>query len=102
MIDFGAGHSVYERDEDFARVQAVLAPYPNVVLLLPSANLAESVAVLRDRNTPLVGDVPLTRYLVAHPALRALATQVIYTEGKPPAETAAEIRSLARQLPSAS
>jgi ribosomal-protein-serine acetyltransferase len=35
-IDFGAGHSVYEDEELFARVQQALAPYPWVILLLPS------------------------------------------------------------------
>ena len=28
LIDFGAGHSVYEEEELFARVQAALAPVP--------------------------------------------------------------------------
>lgn len=82
VMDFGAGHSVQENAADFARIQAVLAPYPNVVLLLPSPDLDEAIAILRARTPFKVGDIPFTRYLVTHPAFRMLATQVVYTEGK--------------------
>ena len=91
VMDFGAGHSVQENDADFARIQTVLAPYPNVVLLLPSSDLDEAIAILRARTPFKVGDVPFTRYLVTHPAFRTLATQVVYTEGKTPEEVRAEI-----------
>lgn len=82
VMDFGAGHSVQEKEADFARIQALLAPYPNVVFLLPSSDLDETIAMLRARTPFKVGDVPFTRYLVTHPVFRTLATQVVYTEGK--------------------
>lgn len=91
VMDFGAGHSVYEDDTLFARIQTLLAPHPNVAMILPSPDLDEAVAVLRARNTPKIGNVPLTRYLVTHPAYRTLATQVVYTQGKTPEEICAEI-----------
>lgn len=46
VIDFGAGHSVYESRTQFGRVAAALTPYPNVVLLLPSRDAAEAVRIL--------------------------------------------------------
>lgn len=95
VMDFGAGHSVQERDADFARIQALLAPYPNVILLLPSPDLDESVALLEERNTPKIGAVPLTHYLVTHPAFRSLATHVVYTQDCTPEETSAAILGLA-------
>ena len=49
VMDFGAGHSVYEDEALFARVEAALEPYPNVILLLPSPDLDESVAILNAR-----------------------------------------------------
>ncbi len=55
VIDFGAGQSVYEDAADLARVQEFLAPYPNIVLLLPSPNLDESVALLRERGRATIG-----------------------------------------------
>lgn len=91
VMDFGAGHSVQENAADFARIQTVLAPYPNVVLLLPSPDLDEAITLLRARTPFNIDGVPFTRYLVTHPAFRTLATQVVYTEGKTPAEVCAEI-----------
>lgn len=91
VMDFGAGHSVQENDADFARIQAVLAPYPNVVLLLPSPDLDEAITLLRERTPFKVGGVPFTRYLVTHPAFQTLATQVVYTEGKTPEVICEEI-----------
>ena len=49
VIDFGAGHSVYEDDAAFRRVQQALAPYPNLVLVLPSPDPDESIRILFER-----------------------------------------------------
>ncbi|MEH2063239.1 MAG: hypothetical protein V7K50_13415 [Nostoc sp.] len=56
MIDFGAGHSVYEDDALFKRVQKVLEPYINVVLILPSPNLEESIQILNERNGGIISN----------------------------------------------
>lgn len=53
VIDFGAGHSVYENDGLFERVQHVLAAYKNIVLLLPSADFEECVQILKARQETL-------------------------------------------------
>src|SRR5687768_7048299 len=50
VIDFGAGHSVYEDEEMFARAQAALAGCRAVILLLPSPDLEQSARVLRQRR----------------------------------------------------
>ena len=47
IIDFGAGHSVYEDANLFSRVEHALAPYPNVILLLPSPDLDVWVGILK-------------------------------------------------------
>jgi hypothetical protein len=88
VIDFGAGHSVYEDPALFARAAAALAPFRNVVLLLPSPDDDESAAILRERTTAKLGGVELNRFLVTSPELRGLATLTIYTDGKTPEETA--------------
>lgn len=91
VIDFGAGHSVYEDPALFQRVQAAFAPHPHVVLLLPSPDIDESIRVLNARFTELlqreVGTVnpdllALNAQFVRHPSNRLLAKTVIYTEGK--------------------
>jgi shikimate kinase len=91
VIDFGAGHSVYEDPGHLARAEAALAPFRNVVLLIPSANKDEAVAILRERGAAKVGGVELNRFLLTHPAPRELATITVSTEGKTPEETADDI-----------
>ena len=94
VIDFGAGHSVQEDDAKFARVHELLAPLPNVVLLLPTPDPAESVTILAERKALKVGDIPLVEYLVTHPGYRQLATHTLYTEGRTPEETSSAIAAL--------
>ncbi|WP_020176924.1 shikimate kinase [Methyloferula stellata] len=85
VIDFGAGHSVFEADDLFARVQKALMPYPNVVLLLPSPDLDESVRVLLKRRPDLPPGV--NEHFVRYHCNHDLAKIVIYTAGQKPKET---------------
>jgi shikimate kinase len=89
VIDFGAGHSVYENDADFARAQKLLAPYPNIVLLLPSPDLDESAAILRGRSRATIQGIDLNRFIITH--LQKLAKITLFTEGETPEETCAAI-----------
>ena len=91
VIDFGAGHSVYENDADFARANELLSPYKNVVLLLPSPDLDESVDILKQRNQFTINGVEINRLLMTHPSNQKLAKQVFYTKGKKPGEIKEEI-----------
>ena len=100
VLDFGAGHSVYEEEELFTRVQTALAPFDDVILLLPSPDLDESVEILNTRFSQLlereVGKVDarlldLNAHFVKHPSNRNLAKITIYTDGKSPQETCDEI-----------
>ncbi len=52
VIDFGAGQAHYTDPQRIARLQAVLGPLPDVVLLLPSEDLdrAEQISIERDRE----------------------------------------------------
>lgn len=93
VIDFGASNSVYDDQWLFARVQNALAPYPNVVLLLPSSDVDESIAILRARLTPMLIEsgkefteelFELNQYFVRHPSNHRLARLVIYTKDKTP------------------
>ncbi|MBW3625311.1 MAG: shikimate kinase [Armatimonadetes bacterium] len=96
VIDFGGGHSVYEDDAYFERARRALEPYENVVLLLPSSDLDESVRILRERTgmTPASeGDLDFCEHFVKHPSNHALAKIVVYTDGRTPEETRDEIAS---------
>ena len=91
-MDFGAGHSVYHQPDHFAQARELLAPYPNVVLLLPSPDLDESLAIFQAAQRQQIDGMDLNRFFT--PRLLKLAKQVIYTDGKSPEETAAEVAAL--------
>jgi shikimate kinase len=111
VIDFGAGHSVYEDEALFAHAQRALAPYKNVVLLLPSPDLDESVRLLKERaggfepvrnlrtgaqgwirnHRPTDPGFDFAEYFVKHPSNHAVAKLVVYTRGQTPEETRDEI-----------
>jgi len=98
VIAFGAGHSVFESQELFARVQKALAPYPNVVLVLPSPDRQESIRILNERTRDLVGSFGQgfnwNEYFVRHRSNYDLAKLVVYTKDKTPEETRDEILEL--------
>jgi len=98
VIDFGAGHSVYEDPALFQKVERVLAPYANVILLLPSFDLEESIRILNECNEYVPDDNPnLNEHFVKHPSNHQLAKLTIYTKAKTPEETCNEILRLIRR-----
>ena len=95
VIDFGAGHSVYEDEALFQRVARVLAPYPNVVLLLPSADIDECIQILSERNKEEPADcMKVNEQFIRHPSNSRLAKFTVYTKGETPAETCQKILEL--------
>jgi len=97
VIDFGAGVGVYESREQFARVQRALAAYRNVFLLLPSPDQTESLRILRERdqNPPSDLNFDFNAHFLAHHGYYDLAKFTVYTKGRAPEETCAEILALA-------
>jgi len=92
VIDLGAGHSVYEDDALFVRVKRALAPCRHVVLLLPSPDLNTSLNVLRKRRPSLRAIEPdINEHFIMHRSNYELATFTVYTEGRLPRDTCAEI-----------
>jgi shikimate kinase len=94
VIDFGAG--VYESRETFARVQRALLPYRNVILLLPSTDKAESLQILAERDSDPPADLnfDFNAHFLDHHSYYDLAKFIVYTKGKSPGETCAEILRL--------
>ena len=92
VIDFGAGHFVYEEKALFDRVKQALAPYLNVVLLLPLPDMDKSWQILRQRNCDLPDDVhSINKHLLRHSSNSQLAKHTVYTDGKTPEATCADI-----------
>ncbi len=97
VIDFGAGQSVHEDAALFERVKKALAPYPNVVLLLPSADIDETIRILKAR---IPSEVPaenvdwynsLNEHFIRHPSNSELAKITVYTQNQTADETCDEI-----------
>jgi shikimate kinase len=87
VIDFGGGYTTQDDPRLLSRVQQALAPH-QVVLLLPSPDLARSVQILAERT---VGMLPaafdIQAHIMRHQTTRAWADLVMYTEGMTPEAT---------------
>ena len=98
VFDFGAGASMYESTEMFARVRKALAPYPNIIMLLPSPDVAKSIQILNERTRDLPGafgqGLNWHEYFLGQEPYYRLAKHIVYTQGKTPAETCDEIIEL--------
>jgi hypothetical protein len=92
VISFGAGHSYYDDDILFARAKQALAPVKNIVLVLPSPDIEESMQILTDRlrmeMPDIKGDIlDLNELFLRHHSNDDLATMTVYTKGQSPEET---------------
>ena len=98
VVDFGAGHSVYEDPSLFERVRRAMEPH-DVVLLLPCADIEESTAILRDRRDlihPQQKGQPtdVNEHFLRHPSNVILAKFTVHTKDRTPEQTAEEIANL--------
>jgi len=100
VMDFGAGHSVYEDPELFQRVEKALKPHKFVIQILPSPDLDRSVEIVNQRFSELlineVGKIDpellaLNEHFVRHPSNGLLAKKTIYIDGRSIKATCQEI-----------
>ncbi len=92
IIDFGAGHSVYEENELFIQVDEALKPFQHVILLLPSNDPEESIRILNERTGGFIRNgFDFHKHFVTHPSNYKLAKHIIYTKEKSPEEVCEEI-----------
>jgi len=93
IFDFGAGVGISESREQFTRVQRALAAYRNVVLLLPSPDVAESLRILRQRDADPPSDLnfDFNAHFLHHHGYTDLAQFTVYTAGHSPQATCDEI-----------
>jgi shikimate kinase len=90
VIDFGAGHSVYDHADHFQMVQSALTGH-HVVLLLPSINVEISRLTLHERCGHEISACDLANLCLDNPSNRNLAQVIVYTNGKTPIEVANEV-----------
>jgi len=100
VIDFGAGHSYFTDEAQFAEAQACLAPLRNVFLLLPSADKEESLAICNERLRARVGrvlqatEIEANRDFIFHASNARLSKHILYTQDEAPCATAERVFSL--------
>jgi hypothetical protein len=102
ILSFGAGHSVYEDAEQFARAERALAPFSDIFLILPSLDIDEACALMRQRifdddglpDDALDAITAINRFFMEHPSNRRLAHHVIVNAGKTVDQTCSEILAL--------
>ncbi len=98
VVDLGGGSSVYEDDALFARVEKALKPYPNVILILPSPVLEESISILNERTGGIISNgFDFCEHFVRHHSNYDLAKHIVYNKGKTPQETTLEVLSLLKR-----
>lgn len=88
ILDFGAGHSVYEKPEELEKVQELMKPYPNVILFMPCEDVDEAVRITETRRGHELG---LNKHFMEHPSNKSLAKHVIYTKDTTPEECAQRV-----------
>ena len=96
IIDFGAGHSIYETDNLRKQMQLMCEEFSNIILLLPSEDKEESRQILIERRNIRTGshaDQDNWHFINA-PNNYELATHIIYEKNKTPEDIALEIEAL--------
>ena len=88
IVDFGAGHSVFESEEKFMKAQELLSDFQNIVLLQYSDDIDESLKVINARST---GDIKDNFLFITSDCNTSLATMIVYTKDKTIDEIAEEI-----------
>jgi hypothetical protein len=91
VFDMGAGHTVYEDPALFERVRLALAPFRNVVLLLPSENVEQSLELMEGYDPVLARDRAINRHFIEHPSNGLLARYTVYWHGLTPEQTRDEV-----------
>lgn len=98
IIDFGGGASVQDEPDHFARVVRAVAGADHVILLLPDPDPEVSLRLLMARLDPPAGQADFVAArqaaLLTSPCNARLATATVYTVGRTPEETCAEVLEL--------
>lgn len=99
VFSLGAAHTHFVTPAFIERARQILAPFENVVLLLPSPDSARSVAILRDRCRAVGlrswhdAGCDLIERWVTDDCNREFATLTVHTEGHDAEDTKNEILS---------
>lgn len=94
IIDFGAGHSIYENPLMFLEFKKLMSKFSNVVLLMPSENKEESLEIINERISKRNIEryqFDDNRHFIESPCNYEVATITEYTNNKNVDEISDEI-----------
>jgi hypothetical protein len=96
VLDLGGGHPIVPDRDKQAVIKKALAPYEHVFLLMPASDHHESIRILRKRNQLADGQPDLNElyFQNGNRMFWEIAKFAVYTEGKTPQQTYAEVMSL--------
>ncbi len=98
IFDFGGGTTVCEYEYNFERMELALAPYSNVVLLIPSEDKKESLDIIYDRMNIKPNGFTMIEYFVSNEAPYKLAKHTVYVKGKSPEQIGNEVLAVTHNL----
>ena len=93
VVDFGAGHSIYEDPFMFLEMKHLIEKFSHVILLMPSEEKEESLTILNEQKR-IEKDSQRAKdnaHFVYSDCNEKLATLVQYTKGKSPSEITDEL-----------
>jgi len=93
ILDFGAGHSVYEKREQLARVEELMKPYRHVFLFMPCEDVQEAIKITEARRGH---KLILNKHFMEHESNQKLAKHVVYTKDTTPEECAEKVLKIIR------
>ena len=91
VLELGGGHPILPDEEKQIRVNKALAPYRNVVLLMPKEDVQASITILKQRQKPEHLNPDLNELFLQDRRFLDMAKFVVYTQGKSANETCSEI-----------
>ena len=89
IIDLGGGAQCFDEPHQVEMAQKAFEKVENVFLLMPS----KSVTTSQEYLAHVLEKYPINDYLIEHDTNEVLAKKVVYTSGKKPEDTTAEIIS---------
>lgn len=96
VLDLGGGHPIVPDQAKQEVIRKAFAPYEHIFLLMPTPDPNESIKILRKRNQ-LADDEPDLNTLYfknGNTVFWEIAKFPVYTEGKTPKQTHAEVMRL--------
>ncbi|EWZ32913.1 uncharacterized protein FOBCDRAFT_232155 [Fusarium oxysporum Fo47] len=88
ILDFGAGHSIFENKEELDRVAELISSYKAVFLILPCEDTNEALRIMEERRGH---ELSYNRHFLNHPSNKMLAKAAVYTNDKSPERSTDEI-----------